>query len=96
MLELLARLLAKCHRRDQVSWLVKQGLIVGRNFRNFVMLEDVVIDPSHIWHIAMGHDVTLAPRVQILAHDASTSDTSVGRESGKWQSGTGFSWAHRP
>ena len=69
MRELLARLLAKCHRRDQVSWLVKQGLIVGRNF---VMLEDVVIDASHIWHIIIGNEVTLAPRVQILAHDAST------------------------
>jgi len=36
------------------------------------MLEDVTIDPSHIWHIAIGNDVTLGPRVQILAHDAST------------------------
>ena len=69
MRELLARLLAKLHRRDQISWLVTQGLIVGRNF---VMLEDVVIDSSHIWHIAIGNDVTLAPRVHILAHDAST------------------------
>ena len=69
MRELLARLLAKCQRRDQISWLVKQGLIVGRNFS---MLEDVVIDPSHIWHIVIGNDVTLAPRVQIFAHDAST------------------------
>jgi maltose O-acetyltransferase len=69
MLELLARLLAKCHRGDQVSWLVKQGLVVGRNF---VMLEDVLIDPSHIWLVVIGDDVTLAPRVQILAHDAST------------------------
>jgi maltose O-acetyltransferase len=69
MRELLARLLVRWHRRDQVSWLVKQGLIVGRNF---VMLEDVVIDPSHMWHIVIGNDVTLAPRVQIYAHDAST------------------------
>lgn len=69
MRELLARLLAKCHRGDQVSWLVKQGLIVGRNF---VMLEDVVIDPNHLWHIVIGNDVTLAPRAHILAHDAST------------------------
>lgn len=69
MRELLARLLLRWHRRDQVSWLVKQGLIVGRNF---VMLGDVFIDPSHTWHIAIGDDVTLAPRVQIYAHDAST------------------------
>jgi maltose O-acetyltransferase len=36
------------------------------------MLEDVVIDPSHIWLVVIGNDVTLAPRVLILAHDAST------------------------
>jgi maltose O-acetyltransferase len=69
MRELLARLLLRWHRRDQVSWLVKQGLTVGRNF---VMLEDVAIDPSHTWHIAIGDDVTLAPGVKIFAHDAST------------------------
>jgi len=69
MRELLRRLLAKCRRRDSVSWLVKQGLVVGHNF---AMLEDVIIDPSHMWHIVIGNDVTLAPRVQILAHDAST------------------------
>lgn len=80
MRELFARLLAKCHRRDPVSWLVKQGLIVGHNF---VMLEDVIIDPSHMWHIVIGNDVTLAPRVQVLAHDASTkrhlSRTRIGK-----------------
>jgi maltose O-acetyltransferase len=69
MFELLARVLAKCYRRDPVSWLVKQGLVVGHNF---AMLEDVSIDPCHTWHIVIGNDVTLAPRVQILAHDAST------------------------
>jgi len=69
MRELLAWLLEKYHRRDPVAWLVKQGLVVGRNF---AMLEDVFIDPSHMWHIEIGNDVTLGPRVQILAHDAST------------------------
>lgn len=33
---------------------------------------DVVIDYSHFWLIEIGNDVTLAPRVHILAHDAST------------------------
>lgn len=69
MSDLLVKLLEKLLRKDRVSWLVKQGLTVGRNF---AMLEDVFIDPSHIWLVAIGHDVTLAPRVQILAHDAST------------------------
>lgn len=32
----------------------------------------VIIDPSHCYHIRIGSNVTLAPRVHILAHDAST------------------------
>lgn len=32
----------------------------------------VIIDPGHCWLIEMGDDVTLAPRVHVLAHDAST------------------------
>ena len=65
----LARFIRRFHRRDLLHDLMKQGLSVGCNF---VMLEDVLIDPSHVWHITIGDDVTLAPRVQILAHDAST------------------------
>ena len=52
-----------------IERLVKRGLIVGRNFN---MMEDVIIDSAHAWHIQIGDDVTLAPRVHILAHDAST------------------------
>jgi maltose O-acetyltransferase len=33
---------------------------------------DGMIDSSHAWHIEIGDDVTLGPRVQIIAHDAST------------------------
>jgi len=36
------------------------------------MQREVIIDYSHSWHIEIGDDVTLAPRVVILAHDAST------------------------
>lgn len=32
----------------------------------------VIIDPSHCNHITIGDNVTLAPRVHIIAHDAST------------------------
>lgn len=49
--------------------LVSLGLIVGNNFSR---LEGVIIDPAHCWLIEIGDDVTLAPRVHILAHDAST------------------------
>ena len=49
--------------------LIKNGLKVGSNFSR---LNGVIIDPSHCWLIEIGNDVTLAPRVHILAHDAST------------------------
>lgn len=49
--------------------LKKKGLKVGQNFN---MREGCIIDYSHAWHITIGDDVTLAPKVHILAHDAST------------------------
>ncbi len=39
---------------------------------NFHAQEGVIIDPGHCWFIEIGNNVTLAPRVHILAHDAST------------------------
>lgn len=47
----------------------KMGLKVGKDFN---MEGGCFIDESHIWHIEIGDSVTLAPRVQIFAHDAST------------------------
>ena len=43
-----------------------------RHGRNFQMMPEVIIDPSHCFLISCGDDVTIAPRVHILAHDAST------------------------
>lgn len=48
--------------------LIEQGLIVGKNFKRN---EQCIIDQSHCWLITIGDNVTLAPRVHILAHDAS-------------------------
>jgi maltose O-acetyltransferase len=56
-------------RVDPIKEWVKKGLVIGKNFH---MFEGVIIDPSHIWHIEIGDDVTLAPHVLIFAHDAST------------------------
>lgn len=60
--------------------LIKMGLKVGKNFGR---LNGVILDPSHCWLITIGDNVTLAPRVHILAHDASTKEflnyTKVGR-----------------
>jgi len=52
-----------------VPTLIKKGLIIGENvFINF----GCIIDESFCWLISIGNNVTLAPNVHILAHDAST------------------------
>lgn len=54
---------------QHIEKLYKRGLKVGKDFRR---MGGVIIDPSHCNHISIGDNVTLAPRVHILAHDAST------------------------
>ncbi|MFE4036137.1 acyltransferase [Priestia sp. YIM B13489] len=49
--------------------LIRSGLTVGKNFSR---QGGVIIDPPHCWLISIGDNVTLASRVYILAHDAST------------------------
>lgn len=60
--------------------LISMGMKVGKNFGR---LNGVILDPSHCWLIEIGDNVTLAPRVHILCHDASTkvfmNYTKVGR-----------------
>lgn len=50
--------------------LLRRGLKVGKDFGR---MGGVIIDPSHCYHITIGDNVTLAPRVHILAHDSSTT-----------------------
>ncbi len=57
------------YKEPNMPKLIKRGLIVGQKFK---MMGECIIDPSHCWHIKIGNNVTLAPRVHILAHDAST------------------------
>ena len=63
-----------------LSVLLKRGLTVGNNFS---MQSSVTIDPCHCWLVSIGDNVTIAPHVQILAHDASTKGylgyTKIGR-----------------
>lgn len=47
----------------------RMGVKIGDNCK---IQFGVVIDYSHYWHIQIGDNVTLAPNVHILAHDAST------------------------
>ncbi len=49
--------------------LIRMGLKVGSNFSR---QQGCVIDYSHCWLISIGDNVTLAPNVHLLAHDAST------------------------
>lgn len=60
--------------------LVSMGMKVGKNFNR---LNGVILDSSHCWLIEIGNNVTMAPRVHILCHDASTKNplgyTKIGR-----------------
>lgn len=60
--------------------LISMGMKVGTNFNR---LHGVILDPGHCWLIEIGNNVTMAPRVHILCHDASTKQflgyTKIGR-----------------
>lgn len=62
--------------------LTSMGMKVGKNFKR---LNGVILDPSHCWLIEIGDNVTMAPRVHFLCHDASTKTflnyTKIGRVS---------------
>lgn len=67
--QMLKRLVYRIRGEYTVEQLVEMGLTVGKNFNPQL---DVELDPSHCWLITIGDDVTIAPRAQILAHDAAT------------------------
>ena len=79
---ILYRVYDRYFRPDALSDLQKRGLVFGKNFR---MHEGVIIDPSLLWLITIGDDVTMAPRVHVLAHDGSTikhvNHTKIGKVS---------------
>lgn len=60
--------------------LISMGMKVGKKFKR---LHGVILDPGHCWLIEIGDNVTMAPRVHILCHDASTKQflgyTKIGR-----------------
>jgi len=69
MKRLFTRLKALIRGEQNLDKLIRRGLVVGNNLTR---MGEVIIDPSHCWHITIGDNVILAPRVHILAHDAST------------------------
>ena len=60
--------------------LISMGMKVGKNFRR---LHGTILDPAHCWLIEIGDNVTIAPKVHVLCHDASTKMylgyTKIGR-----------------
>lgn len=66
---ILRAILYRIRGEDTTEKLIKMGMRVGKNFKR---LHGVILDPSHCWLIEIGDNVTMAPRVHILAHDAST------------------------
>lgn len=60
--------------------LIDRGLKIGKGAS---LQPGWIFDPSHCWLISIGDNVTMAPRVYILAHDASTQRalgyTKIGR-----------------
>jgi maltose O-acetyltransferase len=80
--DLLIKVYEKYFQPNELEPLIKRGLKVGKNLN---MQSEVIIDSNHCWHITIGDDVILAPRVMILAHDASTkrflNHTRIGKVS---------------
>lgn len=56
---------------DNVTMFKKMGVKIGNNCK---IMNEVMIDYSHYWLITIGDNVSIAPRVHILAHDASTKN----------------------
>ena len=63
----LKRLIFRLRADYTTEQLIKTGLRVGRNFTR---MHGTILDPSHCWLITIGDNVTMAPRVHVLAHDA--------------------------
>lgn len=79
-MSLIKELLYRFRGEYTTEKLISMGMKVGKNF---VRLNGVILDPSHCWLIEIGDNVTMAPRVHILCHDASTKTflnyTKIGR-----------------
>lgn len=69
MKKIISRIVGKLNGRPNIEKLVKRGLKLGNNVH---FGEYTIIDDSHCWLISIGDDCVFAPRVHILAHDAST------------------------
>ncbi|HWJ80101.1 MAG TPA: DapH/DapD/GlmU-related protein [Niallia sp.] len=60
---------AKIKGERTIEDLIRNGLKLGKNVN---IQPGVLFDYGHCWLISIGDNCTLAPRVHVLAHDAST------------------------
>ncbi len=67
MSSLLKQVLLRIRGEVSTETLVKRGMKIGIGFQR---MNGVWLDPGHCWLIQIGDNVTLAPRVTVLAHDA--------------------------
>lgn len=83
-LTLLIKKLLGIDARSSLEKAIDNGMKVGQN----VNIQDgAKFDISHSWLISLGNEVTIAPNVIILAHDASTK-----REIGYTKNCKGRNW----
>lgn len=79
-MNLIKELLYRLRGEYTTEKLISMGMKVGKDFKR---LHGVILDPGHCWLIEIGDNVTIAPRVHILCHDASTKQflnyTKIGR-----------------
>lgn len=78
--EVMKRIVYRIRGEYTIDQYQQLGLKVGKNFDFQIGCE---FDPSHCWLITIGDNVTFAPHVQILAHDASTCKTNGYAKIGK-------------
>lgn len=66
------RIIFRLRGETTIDELLSRGFVLGKNCN---IMHGTIIDPSFCWLIHIGNNVTLAPKVHILAHDASTKKT---------------------
>ncbi len=80
MKQFLRNLLYRLRGDVSTEELIARGMKVGKNFER---MAGTILDDSHCHLIEIGDNVTMAPRVHVLCHDASTKKfinyTKIGR-----------------
>lgn len=68
-MKIMLRILLKLGLIDRQAYWRRKGATIGAGC---AIMGEVCLDPGHERYITIGENVTIAPQVYILAHDAST------------------------